>query len=69
MQYAVKFNHTQGAANIEWDFGDGSISFNTSIHYCYNSPGDYSVTITVLLECDETQIQTFIVLILMFLMF
>ena len=45
-----------GAANYEWDFGDGSgSSFSTATHE-FGSPGDYSVTLNVARgECSDSK--------------
>lgn len=37
------FNQTVGASNFEWDFGDGSFSFDESPIHIYLNPGEYQV--------------------------
>ncbi len=39
-------NTTSGAANYQWDFGDGATSTNLSPDHVYTAPGTYTVTLT-----------------------
>ncbi len=44
--------------SVEWDFGDGTISEETSPTHIYSNPGEYTVTVTVTDDKDKTAIDT-----------
>ncbi len=46
---AVNFtNSSTGATTYNWDFGDGNVSTATNPTHIYNSPGNYTVTLTAI---------------------
>lgn len=40
--------------NYTWDFGDGHTAYGETVTHTYSSPGDYTVTLTVLSNAYET---------------
>jgi len=47
-------NSSTGAVSSAWDFGDGNTSTELNVVHTYTSPGDYTVTLTVTGEAEDT---------------
>lgn len=55
-QLEISFTNmsSPGAVSWLWDFGDGNTSTGQHPQHAYTSPGDYTVCLTAINECDDT---------------
>jgi gliding motility-associated-like protein len=55
-QNGTSYNHSDMTSNFEWDFGDGVITYGTTVSHIFDEPGGYVVQleITDQLGCQNT---------------